>query len=250
MRIAVVGGTGVVGRHVVDAVRAARNEPVVLTRSTGVDLITGAGLEAALAGADAVVDAGNVTTNSAKKAVAFFATATGHLVGAARAASLHIVALSITGIDRVPFGYYEGKLRQEQVLAESGVPHTIVRATQFHEFAGQVLERVPGPIAVVPKMRIRPISAAEVGKVLAELATGAPSALTELAGPQEEDLPDLVRRLLRARGSRKPVLPVRLPGNAGKAMVSGGNLPTGEFRQGRQTFQEWLDVASFRDRPR
>lgn len=245
MRIAVAGGTGVVGRHTVEAVRAAGHEPVVLARSTGVDLTTGAGLVEALADAEAVIDTSNVTTSSSKKAVAFFDAATRNLLdAAAKTATTQVVVLSIVGIDRVPFGYYDGKLRQEQVLAESGVPYSILRATQFHEFAGQVLDRVPGPIAVVPKMQTQPVAAAEVGQILAELAAGTPTTMTQLAGPQEEYLPDLVRRLLHARGSHKPVWPVRLPGRAGKAMATGGNLPTGEYRHGGQSFQEWLSSGA------
>ncbi len=242
MRIAVVGGTGVVGRKAVEAVRAVGHEPLVLARSTGVDVTTGAGLVEALDGAGAVIDTSNVTTNSSKKAVAFFDAATRNLLAAAaKTATAHVVVLSIVGIDRVPFGYYAGKLRQEQVLAESGVPYSILRATQFHEFAGQVLDRVPGPIALAPKMRTQPVAAAEVGQVLAELAGGPAIPMTQLAGPQEEYLPDLIRRLLRARGSRRPVWPVRLPGKAGTAMATGDNLPTGDYRHGTQSFQEWLN---------
>ena len=246
MRIAVAGGTGVVGRHTVDAVRAAGHEPVVLARSTGVDLATGAGLVEALAGAAAVIDTSNVTTNSSSKAVAFFGAVTRNLLNAAaKTVPTHVVALSIVGVDRVPFGYYSGKLHQEHLLAESDVPYSILRATQFHEFARQILDRVPGPVAVMPKMLVQPVAAAEVARVLVELAVGSPVTMTQFAGPQQEYLPDLGRRLLRARGSHKPVWPVRLPGKGGKAMASGANLPTGEYRCGRLTFQQSLDVEGY-----
>lgn len=246
MRIAVAGGTGVVGRHTVDAVCAAGHEPVVLARSTGVDLTTGAGLVEALAGAAAVIDTSNITTNSSRRAVAFFGAATRNLLAAAaKTAPAHVVALSIVGVDRVPLGYYGAKLYQEHLLAESDVPCSILRATQFHEFAMQVLDRVPGPIAVMPKMLMQPVAAAEVAHVLVELAVGSPVTMTELAGPQQEYLPDLGRRLLRARGSHKPVWPVRLPGKGGKAMATGVNLPTGDYRRGKLTFQDWLDVESY-----
>jgi uncharacterized protein YbjT (DUF2867 family) len=244
VRIAVAGGTGVVGRHTVDAVRAAGHEAVVLARSTGVNLSTGVGLIEALDGADAVIDTSNVTTSSRKKSIAFFGAATRSLVeAAAKTGTPHVVALSIVGIDQVPLGYYAGKLRQEQRLAGSDVPYSILRATQFHEFAGQILDRLPGPVAVVPKMRMQPVAAAEGGQVLAELAAGRLTPMTQLAGPAEEFLPDLVRRLLHARGSRKPVLAVRLPVKGGKAMSTGGNLPTGDYRRGIQTFEEWLASA-------
>lgn len=238
------GGTGTVGRHVVGAVRAAGHEAVVLARSTGVDLTTGVGLSATLEGVDAVIDTSNVATNSSKKALAFFEAATTNLSRAVSAAGAgHLVALSIVGIERVPLGYYRAKLRQEQILTTSGVAHSILRATQFHEFAGQILDRVPGPVAVVPKMRMQPVATSEVGRALVDLATGAPVPLTQLAGPQEEYLPDLARRMLRARGSRKPLWPIRLPGRAGAAMAAGGNLPTGSYRTGELRFDDWLREA-------
>jgi uncharacterized protein YbjT (DUF2867 family) len=241
MRIAVVGGTGVVGRHTVEAARAAGHEVVVAARSTGVDLTTGVGLVEALHGADAVIDTSNVATNSKKKSVAFFEAATRHLIdAAAKTGTAQVVALSIVGIDRVPFGYFAGKLRQEQLLAASDVPYSILRATQFHEFPGQVLDRVPGPVTVVPKMRTQPVAAAEVAHLLTALAAGTPTPMTQLAGPSEEFLPDLVRRLLRAHGTLKPVWAIRLPGAGGKAMAAGGALPTGNYRRGTQTFDEWL----------
>lgn len=241
MKIAVAGGTGVVGRHTVEAVRAAGHDAVVLARSTGVDLTTGVGLVDAMQGVDVVIDTSNVTTNSKKKSVAYFEAATRHLIEAAtKVGAAHIVALSIVGIDRVPFGYFAGKQRQEQILDGSEVPHSIVRATQFHEFPGQILKRVRGPIALVPKMRVQPVAAAEVAHLLTEVAAGAPTPITQLAGPREESMPDLVTRLLRSRGSRRPVWAVRLPGAGGKAMASGGALPTGDYRRGTQTFDEWL----------
>lgn len=247
MKIAVCGGTGVVGRHAVRAARAAGHEAVVLARSTGVDLTAGSGLVDALGGAEVVIDTSNVITSSKKKSVAFFEASTRNLVDAAAKAGLaHIVALSIVGIDRVPFGYYAGKMRQEHMLADSGLPYSILRATQFHEFPGQLLDRVPGPIAVVPKMRVQPVAAAEVGRLLVEIALGTPTPMTELAGPAEQSLPDLTRRLLRARGSHKPVLPVRLPGAGGKAMANGGALPIGDYRRGTQTFTEWLQQTTSR----
>ena len=142
MRIAIAGGTGTVGRPTVDAAHAAGHETVVLTRSSGVDLVSGEGLDAALDGVDAVVDLANITTLSADEATRFFSAATGNLVAAAQRAGVrHVVLLSIVGIDRMPHDYYAGKLAQERVVEASPVPWTIVRATQFHEFAGQLYVR-------------------------------------------------------------------------------------------------------------
>lgn len=199
-------------------VLAERGVPaVVLSRSNGVDLLgdAPAGLDRTLDGVDTVVDCLNVATSRRNRAVAFFARTSQLLVDAGRRAAVrHHVVLSIVVIDRVPTGYYAGKLRQEQVVRHSGVPATIVRATQFHEFAEQVLGR------------------GAVGPVLAQTP--------EVAGPQAHELPDLARDLLRARRRRGVVLGVRPPGRAGRAMATGALLPEGEARLTRTTFASRL----------
>ncbi|WP_328494747.1 NAD(P)H-binding protein [Streptomyces sp. NBC_00414] len=243
MRVAVAGGTGLVGGHVVEELTAAGHEPVVLARSRGVDLVTGAGLDAVMTGVEAVVDVSNLQTTGAGKSIAFFENVSRNLLDAgARVGVRHHVVLSIVGLERVGFGYYQGKLRQEETVAKSGaVPWTVLRATQFHEFPAQVLDRVPGPLAVVPRMRTQPVAAREVARHLVELVLGPPQGMApELAGPRVEELVDMARQLVRARGRRRLLLPVKMPGRAGTAMVEGGNLPTGPGARGSQTFDEWL----------
>lgn len=241
MRIAVVGGTGLVGKFVVDAVRAAGHAPAVISRSSGVD-VTGTGLEPALAGASAVIDVSNVTTLNKKTSIAFFEAASRNLIAASEAAGVsHLVALSIVGVDRVDFGYYAGKLRQESLVLAGSVPSSVLRATQFREFAGQLLERSGGPIAFVPRMKSQPIAAQEVAVALVELALGSPVGLApELAGPEPLQMVSMVRQLLRARGSRRIVVPLWIPGAAGRGMTGGGLLPLGDGPRGHQTFGEWL----------
>ena len=147
------------------------------------------------------------------------------------------------GVDRVDWGYYQGKLRQEELVKAAGVPWTVLRATQFHEFPGQVLAQLPGPVAPAPLMRSQPVAASEVAAALVGIATGPALGMApELAGPREESMPDMVRRLLRARGSRRLVLTMRVPGAAGRAMAGGVLLPTGEGPRGTQTFDQWLAV--------
>ncbi len=242
MKVAVAGGTGTVGSYVVEALTAGGHDPVVLSRGRGVDVVTGAGLDDALSGVEAVIDVSNQSTASRKKAVAFFEAATTNLLDAGlRAGVRHHVAVSIVGIDRVGLGYYAGKLRQEELIFASPLPASVLRVTQFHEFAGQVLQQVPGPIALIPRARVQPIAAREVAAALVDLALGSPvGRAPELAGPQEESLADMARRLLRSRGSRKPVLQVRLPVAGAAAMASGGLLPTGPGPRGVQTYEEWL----------
>jgi uncharacterized protein YbjT (DUF2867 family) len=139
MKVAVAGGTGVVGRHVVDVARERGHDVVVLARAEGVDLTTGAGLAERLVGVDAVVDVTSVGTQKRAEAEAFFGAVTRNLQAAGAA---HVVALSIVGIDDVDTGYYAGKRLQERLLTEGAVPWSVLRATQFHEFAEQVLHFV------------------------------------------------------------------------------------------------------------
>ncbi|GAA1994271.1 NAD(P)H-binding protein [Isoptericola halotolerans] len=242
MRIAVAGGTGVVGRHVVDALDRAGHEVAVLTRGRGVDVATGDGLDAALDGVEAVVDTLNLMNLREKAVTEFFTTTSRHLLEAGRRAGVgHHVLLSIVGVDRAPgYGYYRAKLAQEAVVRSGDVPWSVVRATQFHEFPGQVLGAIPGPVGIVPRMRCRPVAAAEVGDYLAEVAAGpAMGWAPEIAGPREEQLVDMAHRLLRAQGRRRWVLPVDFPGT-GRDFRGGAMLPDGEARCGVVTFDEWL----------
>jgi uncharacterized protein YbjT (DUF2867 family) len=227
---------------VVEELAAAGQEPVVLARSQGVDLVSGAGLDAAMAGAEAVIDVSNVTTTSGKKACTFFESVGRNLLDTgARAGVQHHVALSIVGIDRVGLGYYQGKLRQEEVVKSGRTPWTVLRATQFHEFAEQTLDRVPKPLAVVPRMRTQPVAAREVAQHLVQLVLAPAQGMApELAGPRVEQLVDMVRRLLLARRQRRLLLPVKIPGATGAAMTGGGQLPIGPGPRGSQTFDEWL----------
>ncbi|WP_341996987.1 SDR family oxidoreductase [Microbacterium sp. LWH7-1.2] len=243
MRIAVAGGTGVVGSHVVEAARADGHDPVVLSRGTGVDLTTGAGLDAALEGVDAVIDTANVTTLSADVATRFFEAATGNLIAAAaRAGVAHVVLLSIVGIDRNPHDYLAGKLAQERVIEKGGVPWTILRATQFHEFAGQVFARAKvGPLHVAPRGRVQPVAAREVGAQLAGLAAGAPQGrAADLAGPREERLDDMVKAYARRTGHGGWIPSVSLPGGQMRGIRAGLGLPGPGTVLGTQTFAEWL----------
>ncbi|MDQ7878925.1 NAD(P)H-binding protein [Microbacterium sp. QXD-8] len=243
MRVAVAGGTGVVGSRVVEALRADGHDAVALSRRTGVDLSTGDGLDAAVAGVDAVVDTSNVSTLSADAAIRFFQTATGNLVSAsARAGVPHLVLLSIVGIDRMAHDYYAGKLAQERVVEASQVPWTILRATQFHEFAGQLFDRAKlGPLHLAPRARVQPIAARDVGARLAALATGAPQGRTaDLAGPREEAMDQMVKAYARRTGHRGWVPSVSLPGAQMKAMRAGLALPGSDAVLTTQTFADWL----------
>jgi len=240
--VAVAGGTGVLGAQVVEAVRRRDLTPVVIARSNGVDLTTGDGLDEALAGVDAVIDASNVTALRAKPAIAFFEAATCHLLAAGeRAGVRHHVTVSIVGCDRVDFPYYFGKRRQEELVSSGAVPWTIVRATQFHEFAGQLLDRSRGPIAVVPKMLSQPVAARQLADLLVEVALAPPRGLApDVAGPEQHVIPDLARRLVAHRGRGPKIVAVPIPGRAGRQIADGGLLPGEGATILDERYDDWL----------
>ena len=243
MRIAVAGGTGVVGAHVVDVARERGHEVVVLSRSHGVDLVAGTDLPAVLRGADAVIDVLSTQTRSARQSEAFFRATTRTLLAAERRAGVgHHLVLSIVGAAEAPHGYYAGKALQEQLVESGDVPWTILRATQFHEFARQIFGAITvGPLVLVPRMRSQPIAALEVAERLVALAEAGPARhARELGGPQERWMQQLVREYASATGDRRPILALPLPGPWGKALRDGTLLPGPDADRGRQTFEEWL----------
>lgn len=243
MRIAVAGGTGTVGRYVVQAARRRGHEVVLLTRSNGVDVLKGQRIDNAIAGADAVIDVLNATTLSTKKAVQFFESASRQLLSAEkRAGTKHHVALSIVGIDDIDTSYYAGKLAQERLVAASDVPHTVARTGQFHEFAEQIVAQTTmGALTLVPRTLTRPVAAEEVGEHLVTVAEGHPAGrATDLLGPRDESLADMVRRMYAHDGTRRRVLELRFPGAYGRGLAS-GELRGGDSRTtARTTFDEWL----------
>ena len=225
---------------------AKGDEAVVLSRAGGTDLTAGSGLRERLEGVDVVVDVTN-TSGTQRRATDFFEAVAGNLQRlGADAGVRHVVTVSIVGIDRASgFGYYAAKLAHEAAATSGTVPASIVRATQFHEFPGQVLARSRrGPVALVPRMRVQSVSARAVAERLVSVAGGAPPAGTvQVAGPEERDLVDLARGVLDREGSRVRVLAVRIPGAAGRAMAAGALLPESAFDVIGPTFDEWLASA-------
>lgn len=243
MRIAVAGATGTAGAAVVAEARKRGHDVVELTRSAGVDLVSGAGLDALLPGADAVVDLANTTTTSAAKSHAFFtAVTTGLLAAEARHAVGHHVALSIVGIDEVAAGYYAGKHAQESAVASGSVPWSLLRATQFHEFAEQSLGFArAGRVSLVPFGHLQPVAASEVATALVDLVEAGPSGrVQDLRGPRRELLVEMAKRVAARRGTGQRVIGVPMPGGYGHAMRSGVLCGNNKARTGAITFEEWL----------
>lgn len=144
----------------------------------------------------------------------------------------------------MPSGYYKGKLLQERIVMEGEVHWSILRSTQFHEFAAQVLDYVRfGPFSLVPRMLSQPVAAVDVAELLVDMAESGPAGrVPELAGPEPLQMVDLSRRVSRARGLGRRVIPLHVPGALGKGMRSGALIPTSDGPRGRMTFAEWLDA--------
>ncbi|WP_426987547.1 SDR family oxidoreductase [Pseudarthrobacter sp. Y6] len=245
MHIAVPGGTGAVGHHVVSIARDRGHRVTSLTRSEGVDLSTGLGLHEALHGVDTVIDVSGIQTISTRKAVDFFTAATRNLLAAEVAVQCrHHIALSIVGIDTANSGLYAGKLAQEDAVRHGEVPWTILRSTQFHEFVPMAINAASiGPVVLVPQMITQPVAAREVAEALVDAAEQGPrGVVADLGGPRREQLADLVREYLRRSGQRKLVVKVPAPGAMGQAMRRGDLVPSAGSAVGRQTFHEWLET--------
>ena len=239
MRIAVAGGTGVVGRYVVEAAEEAGHDVAVLTRSTGVDLVSGEGLTAGLDGVDVVIDAANADSNDQEAATSFFRSATANLQRLGYAAGVQrLIVLSIVGIDRVPTGYYAAKLEHERVALEGSVPTGIIRATQFHEYAAQIVTwSREGDVARIPDHRVQTVAARTVAERLVAAAESGASGITEVAGPEPAQLLDLSTRFVQTFDWGVEVIGFD-PG-----VPPGSRLPGDAAFLGGPSFDDWLPTA-------
>lgn len=235
--ILVTGATSGPGAPLIERLRAAGQDVRALSRTPGDgrlvgDLATGAGLDAALTGAEVVV---HLATNRRKDL-----PDTERLLTAARAAGVgHFVFLSIVGVDDIPYFYYRDKVANERAIAASGIPFTILRATQFHSFPGEILAMLGGRL-FVGGLKIQPIGVADVATRLAELATGTPEGrVSDIGGPEILEARDILTRLQRAGRAKKRILSLALPGKTFAAFKAGHHL-AGLPGYGTQTFDEWL----------
>jgi uncharacterized protein YbjT (DUF2867 family) len=243
MRTAVAGGTGLTGRQTVVAIRRSGHDAVVLARSVGVDLVTGDGLADALVGVDAVIDVTSTETLDRDQARAFFATTTRQLLAAEQRVGVrHHVVLSIVGVDRVEGNaHYAGKREQERVALAGPIPATIVRATQFFDFAAMVVGWTrQGQVATIPPLLVQPVAVSDVADVLVQVAVGEPqNGVRELAGPDPQDLVDMARRTLAARGESLRLIP-SWRGPLGVEMAGEVLLPGPGAQIAPTTFETWL----------
>jgi uncharacterized protein YbjT (DUF2867 family) len=250
-RIAVAGATGRVGHHVVEVLEAAGHEVVPISRSRGVDLISGDGLEAALEGVGRVIDAATGPSPEQGPATEFFTTAARNLQETgARAGVECIVTVSIIGCDRFSGGYGAAKLAHEQATLAGPVPARILRAAQFHEFVAQLVDwGRRGDVSYLPKMRTQLIAARTVAEELAKLANDdtplRPDLIPEVAGPREERLAQMARLLVARRGDAITIEEVSERDDPDSDLFeSGGLLPSSHAVLAGPTYQEWLHATS------
>jgi uncharacterized protein YbjT (DUF2867 family) len=209
MKLTVIGGTGLIGSQVVEKLTALGHEAVPAAPSTGVDLLAGTGLDAALAGADVAINLANSPTFDAASLDFFRTSMTNLLAAGARAGVGHQVILSIVGVDQVPgLDYYRAKALQEQLLREGPTPYSIVRATQFYEFVDAVLSwTTEGDTVHLPATPIQPMASADVAQAVVDVAVGAPlQGVRNVAGPEVFALDELGRLTLAAKGDPRTVV--------------------------------------------
>ncbi|MFE2297321.1 SDR family oxidoreductase [Streptomyces sp. NPDC059445] len=241
MKFAVIGGTGLIGSQVVKNLNAAGHEAVPHSQSTGVDIISGQGLDEAVAGADVVVNLTNSPTFD-EASLAFFQTSMDNLLAAARKGGVgHFVILSIVGTDQVPeLDYYRAKELQENILAAGQIPYSIVRATQFMEFIDAVLSwTADGDTVRLPATPIQPIASKDVADAVAEVAAGAPlGGMRNIAGPEVFSLDELGRITLTHKGDGRTV--VTDPTAGMFAVVKGDVLTDKDAHLAPTRYVDWL----------
>ena len=246
-KIAVAGATGRVGQHVVDVLRERGHDVVAMSRSTGVDVITGDGLTEALVGVDVVIDTATGPSPEQQAATEFFTTAARNLREAGERAGVErMVVVSIIGIDKFTGGYNAAKVAHEQAMLAGPIPARVLRAAQFHEFVEQLVQwGTQGDVSYVPKMRTQLVAARSVAEALADLATGsAGPPLSEIAGPREESLVEAATLLVARRGDALRIEVRSDPADPDSALYeSGALLPGPDAKLAGPSFEEWIRTS-------
>jgi uncharacterized protein YbjT (DUF2867 family) len=248
MKIVVIGGTGLIGSKVTSTLRQKGHEIVAAAPSTGVNTITGDVLSEALAGAQIVIDVANAPDFSDEAVLTFFKTSGRNLMGAGKTAGVrHHIALSVVGADRLPdSGYLRAKVAQEELIKASGIPYTIVRATQFFEFVGGIADgATDGQTVRLSPAYLQPIASDDVAALVAKVATTAPAnGVIELAGPERIGLDDLVRRYFAAKHDPRKVVTDIHARYFGAELTDKSLTPSGDKPHiGATSFETWLAQA-------
>jgi len=248
MKIVVIGGTGLIGSKLVAKLREDGHEALAASPDTGVNTVTGEGLADALEGASVVVDVSNAPAWEDAAVMEFFKTATGNILAAEAAAGVrHHVALSVVGTERLTeSGYFRAKLAQEQLIAESSLPYSIVRATQFFEFFKRIADEASvGKTVRIAPVLFQPMAADDVADSVCDAAMGAPlEGIVEVAGPQQFHFDEFIRLGLEARHDTREVIADPHARYFGTELSERMLVPDGDARLGEIRFQDWLSRST------
>ena len=258
MKIVVIGGSGLIGSKVVNILRQRGHEVVAASPSTGVNTLTGEGLTEALAGAQVVVDVANSPSFEDKPALDFFETSGRNLLAAEKSAGVkHHVALSVVGTDRLTgsgpgslSGYFRAKMAQENLIKASGIPFTIVHATQFFEFVKSIAQSATdGSTVRLSSVLMQPMVADDVAAAVADVALGEPvNGMVEIAGPDQIRQDELVRQYLSATGDPRKVVTDDKAGYFGIEVNDQSLVPGDNPRLGPTHYEDWLQSKKLKRR--
>ncbi|HYG07931.1 MAG TPA: SDR family oxidoreductase [Stenotrophomonas sp.] len=247
MKIVVIGGTGRIGSKVVERLRAAAHEVVVAAPSTGIDVLSGAGLAEAMAGTQVVVDLANSPSFEDAAVLEFFQTAGRNLLAAETAAGVgHHVALSVVGTDKLAAsGYFRGKIAQERLIRESDIAYTIIHSTQFFEFLPGIIQSgSDGDTVRLPAALVQPIAAEDVAEAVARIALQPPAnGVLDIAGPERVPMPELARRFMDQTGDARAVVGDASTLYFGAQLQEDTLVPAGAAWLGRVDFAHWLQAS-------
>ncbi|MBM7059604.1 SDR family oxidoreductase [Pseudomonas sp. UL073] len=248
MKIVVIGGTGLIGTQVCNNLRLRGHEVIAASPNTGVNAVTGEGLQEALQGAQVVVDVANSPSFEDAAALAFFESAGRNLAAAEKAAGVsHHVALSVVGTERMlESGYFRAKMAQEKLIKSSGVPYSILRATQFFEFIGAIAQSgADGERIRLSTAALQPIASADVAAALAKVAEQDPhNRITEVAGPDRQPLVEFARTYLQHNGDPREVIGDPQAGYFGAVIDDRSLTPGDDPTLGATHFATWLKNAA------
>jgi uncharacterized protein YbjT (DUF2867 family) len=248
MKVIVIGGSGLIGKKLVDILRTKGHEVLAASPNSGVNSVTGEGLAGALAGANVVVDVTNSPSWADADVMEFFDKSTRNLLAAEKTAGVkHHVALSVVGADRMTdSGYMRAKVNQENLIKAGGIPYTIVRATQFFEFLGGIADSgTEGDTVRMSTAPMQPMAADDVAAALADVAIASPlNAIIEVAGPEAMSIADFVGRFLTAKGDKRKVIADPKALYYGAVMGSRGIAPGDNPRIGPTRFDAWFSRAA------
>jgi len=244
MKILVIGGTGNLGSKVVKQLRVLNHDAVAGSPSTGVDSYTGAGLAEAMKGTDVVIDLSNSAVYDEQSSVDFFKKIGNNLIAAGIDAGIkHQVTISIVGSDRMPnLGYLKGKLIQEEIVKNSGLPYTIIRSTQFFEFVPFLIAAATqGDVVYAPAVDFQPIAVEDAASLVVKYALGQPlNGTVEIAGPERKPKSDFIEDYIGSADPSKKVIATGKNEYFGAEVPKDGLVPLGKVTLGNTRFSDWL----------